>query len=90
MELMQASRQWATRPRDERFVSLPDLQAFLRNQKDNSRRVTVANRDITVKPAGASHRDLVVTGPNGGAYAPSHWPAWASRRRASCAPCRPS
>ena len=35
--LMQASRQWATRPADERFLSLLELQAFTHRQLNNSR-----------------------------------------------------
>jgi hypothetical protein len=31
--LMQASRQWATRPADERFLSLLELQAFTQSSQ---------------------------------------------------------
>lgn len=34
--LMQASREWATRPDDERFATLEDLQAATRDRRDNS------------------------------------------------------
>ena len=37
MNLMQASKQWATRPSDERFVSLLDMQAHFQHQRENSR-----------------------------------------------------
>lgn len=74
MELMQASRQWATRPADERYTSLVDMLAHFRAQRVSSREVIVPSRRITVDAvADGSHKGLVITGPNGHAYAPTNW-----------------
>ena len=71
MELMQASHQWATRPSDERFVSLLDMQAHFDHQRVNSRAVVVPSKRINCEPT-ADHQGMLITGPNGHAYAPSH------------------
>lgn len=68
-----ASQQWASRPDDERFTSLVDLHTHLQNVRDHSRSVVVANRDITVVPAGSDHKGIGITGPNGHTYFPSNW-----------------
>lgn len=47
-QLTQASRQWATRPNDERFVNLHELAAKVAHQKDMSYAKIVASRDISV------------------------------------------
>lgn len=72
MELMQASRQWASRPSDERFLSLPAMQDHFDTQRGHSRAVVVPSRKLLCQPAD-DHRGLALTGPNGHAYAPSHW-----------------
>jgi hypothetical protein len=72
MELMQASKQWSTRPADERFVSLTDMQAHFANQRANSRGTVCSSRKIQCEPT-EDNKGIVVTGPNGAAYAPTHW-----------------
>lgn len=72
MELMQASRQWMSRPSDERFTSLPDMQAHFDAQRVASREVVVSSRKISLVPQ-PDHKGLLVEGPNGHGYAPSHW-----------------
>lgn len=72
MELMQASRQWASRPADERFTSLTDMLEHFRNQRANSREVVVSSRRLQAVPQ-ADHKGLLIEGPNGHGYAPSHW-----------------
>lgn len=69
--LTQASREWATRPEDQRFLSLPELARYTAAQRADSRSVAVSNRRLHVEPTGAG--DLQVTGPNGHPYAPTHW-----------------
>ena len=72
--LSAASRQWATRPDDERFASLLSLDAFVQRQRQNSKGVVVSTRKINVAPAqGDDMRGLEITGPNGHAYAPTHF-----------------
>jgi hypothetical protein len=70
MELHQASRQWASRPDDERFTSLPALAAYTAYQRDHSKAVVVANRQLSVEPEG---EDLKIFGPNGHGYRPTNW-----------------
>jgi len=70
--LTAASRQWATRPSDERFTSLTDMLAHFTAQRRSSAAKVVPSRAITVAPAGDA-AGLVVAGPNGNGFAPSHW-----------------
>jgi hypothetical protein len=72
--LSTASHQWATRPADQRFVSLYDLDDHCATQRDASRAVTVSSRRINFEPSAQDPiRGLQVTGPNGHAYAPTHF-----------------
>lgn len=70
--IMTASTQWATRPADERFTSLIDMRDHFDNLRENSRAVVVSNRRIHAAPTD-DNEGLVITGPNGHAYAPSHF-----------------
>lgn len=72
MELMQASRQWSSRPADERFVSLDDMLAHFRDQRAHSREVVCPTSRLSLVPQ-ADHRGLLLEGPNGHGYAPTHW-----------------
>jgi hypothetical protein len=66
MELMQANRQWSSRPADERFTSLHALAAFTRNERANSARRTLSNRGVTVLPSTSDPLDIAVAlGKNG-------------------------
>lgn len=69
--LLDCNRQWASRPAEERFTSLPAMLGTMQALRDNSRAGVVPSRRLEVVPA-ADNRGLVVTGPNGHAYAPSH------------------
>lgn len=72
--LSQASHQWATRPADERFTSLTELHDHFKHQRDTSKVVTLANRDLRLVPSDqTASATLHVVGPNGGAYEPNHW-----------------
>lgn len=73
MELMQASRQWATRPDDERFLSLPDMYAMAQNAKAKSCPKIVSSRAITTRPVEGDTRGLVAVGPSGQAVNFTHW-----------------
>lgn len=73
MELMQASRQWSTRPSDQRFVSLLDLDAHVTGVRDNSHAKSMSSRGITVVPVDGDHEALQCVGPNGGAVNLTHW-----------------
>jgi hypothetical protein len=48
--LMQVSQQWATRPNDERFLSLEDLKAKVAQRKSESWTATPVTKDLRVLP----------------------------------------
>lgn len=73
MELMTASRQWASRPSDERFTSLTEMAAFAKRMKERSIGKTISSRGITAQPVSEDSRGLVVVGPNGGPVNLTHW-----------------
>lgn len=73
-ELMQASRQWATRPDDQRFVSLLDMQAHTGAIRANSRAVVLPNRKLHFQPAGDDAMNgMAIVGPSGNPATMSHW-----------------
>jgi hypothetical protein len=69
--ITQASHQWATRPADERFLSLPELFDHFARIREESRAVTITNRKINFVPD-SDNQGLRVYGPNGNGYAPTH------------------
>jgi len=71
--LTQASRQWATRPDDERFTSLTALHDHVTAIRNNSRASTVASRDLHAVPSDTDSRGLQIVGPSGHAANVSHW-----------------
>lgn len=71
--LMKASHQWATRPADERFVDLNDMHAHFTQRRSESREVVVPAKALRVTPDESDHQGLVVIGPQGTGYAPTHW-----------------
>lgn len=70
--LMQASRQWSTRPADERYTSLTDMLSHFQNQRSHSREVVVSTSRLNLVPQ-QNHKGLLLEGPNGHGYAPTHW-----------------
>ena len=50
MELMTASKQWATRPSDQRFVSLTEMQEFATKARRNSKASVVPSRSLYLRP----------------------------------------
>ena len=48
--LMQASRQWASRPADERYASLLDMQSTMTRRRERSRAAVESSRALTVVP----------------------------------------
>jgi hypothetical protein len=69
---MQANHQWSSRPADERFLSLTDLDGHFRARRAASRETIVASRKLTVTPA-EDNIGLTLLGPNGGFASPTHW-----------------
>ena len=71
--LTEASRQWASRPADERYTSLLALQQHTHAIRDHSRAVVVPSTSLRAVPTDANHQRLAVVGVNGHPYAPTHW-----------------
>lgn len=72
--LTQASNQWATRPFDQRFISLIELDQHCKAAKKASRAKQIESRALTVVPVNDSnHRGLAIRGPDGGNVLPTHW-----------------
>ena len=72
MELMQASRQWAKRPPEERFTNLTEMLEASRAFRNKSLSRRVANRDIRVAPVKDDPAGLAVT-LNGMPSTPNNW-----------------
>ncbi len=70
--LFTASRQWASRPTEERFLSLPELSSKLHAQKAVSRAIVTSSRSVRAVPT-EDNRGLVIEGNASRAYAPTHW-----------------
>lgn len=68
-----ASRQWASRPSDERFTSLLDMQEHFRQVRLSSRELIISSRKLTAMPIDGTTRELTIMGPSGVTYAPTHW-----------------
>lgn len=64
--------QWANRPADERFTSLPEMAAKLHARRAVSRAITTSSRALRVEPT-ADNRGLQVVSKAGVPYAPTHW-----------------
>lgn len=72
--LMQASRQWSSRPADERFLSLHELGAKVSYQRQHSAAKVVSSRKIEVQPDMKDvSRGIQIVGPNGNPVTPTHW-----------------
>jgi hypothetical protein len=71
--LTQAHRQWASRPADERFTSLTDMQAFAALSRQTSRSKVVSTREIELIPDDGDHKGLLIGARDGTQAAPTHW-----------------
>jgi hypothetical protein len=71
--LMKASNQWATRPADERYLSLPAMHEHFLHQRDHSRGAVIPSKKITVMPDATDENALGVVGEKGIPFAPTHW-----------------
>ena len=70
--LGQASQQWATRPPEERFTSLPAMRQALEVLRANSRSAVISSRKLSAVPTD-DNRGLLIEGPNGHATVPTNW-----------------
>lgn len=71
MELMQASQQWNSRTTDERFTSLPEMAHHFQVVRDQSKQIVLSSRSLRVTPT-EDNRGLMLSGPAGVPYAPTH------------------
>src|ERR1700746_3875468 len=71
--LHQASQQWMSRPADERYTSLLDMQAFKRRIRERSTPQALSSRDLEVYPTESNPRALLIQGPDKALHAPTHW-----------------
>ena len=71
--LTAASRQWATRPNDQRFTSLTTLLDRVRAERGNSVSKTVSTRVFEVQPVGEDHKGLQIVGQNGTPASMTHY-----------------
>lgn len=69
-----AHNQWATRPADERFLSLTDMLEHFRQIRERSRGVVVSNRKVQLRPQMFdADTGLALYGEAGVGYEPTHW-----------------
>lgn len=71
--IMTASRQWASRPSDQRFTSLLELYAFAKHAREHSVGKAISSRGLTAMPVEEDRDALVVVGPNGTPVTPTNW-----------------
>ena len=72
--LFHASRQWASRPDDQRFLSLTELHDTVARGRANSKATVLSTRQIEVQPANDDQtKGIQIVGPNGGVTTPTHW-----------------
>ena len=71
--LMHAHKEWASRPADERFVSLHDLDNHCQSLHNRSRDGIVGTRSISLEPVEGDQRALVARGPQGNTVELTHW-----------------
>ena len=72
-QLMQANKQWSSRPDDQRFLSLIELDAYVQAQRANSAAKIVSSRALTVHPVEGDAEALMLTGPNGAPVNITNW-----------------
>jgi Domain of unknown function (DUF932) len=71
---MQAHNQWASRPDDERFTSLIEMQLHFAKVRSESKALTVSTRRLQAQPRPTeSGKGIDIVGPNGHGYEPTHW-----------------
>jgi Domain of unknown function (DUF932) len=72
-ELMTASRQWASRPMDQRFTSLVELDNHCQYQREHCMAKVISSRGLTIQPVEEDAQALVCVGPNGGPVNITNW-----------------
>lgn len=85
-ELMQASQEWASRPDDERFLSLPDMLAVTSKSKARSISRNLKVDQLKIAPVKGSKKGLQLIGPSGN---PADFTNWSFSQLAAKAGARP-
>lgn len=70
--LTQASHQWATRPDDERFVSLYDMRDHFDARRNQSSQNVVSTRHLEAHPD-TDNKGLFIVGESKNPATPTHW-----------------
>lgn len=70
--LMKASHQWSSRPADERFTSLTEMQSHFARIRNESRETVVPSRRVHALPD-PDNKGLFIVGPDGEPYTATHW-----------------
>ncbi len=70
MDLTHASREWSSRPADERFVNLEEMRQVALASQARSREVVVSTKELNFT---GNVGQLLLHGPNGHGYTPTHW-----------------
>lgn len=71
--LTAASRQWASRPSDERFTSLLALDEHCQQLRASSAARVMTNRALMAVPVAGDNDGLAIEGPNGVPVNATHW-----------------
>ena len=71
--LMQANQQWASRPADERFLSLTALNDFTHSVRASSNARQISSRGLMALPVDGDHKALQVVGPSGARVDVTNW-----------------
>jgi hypothetical protein len=71
--ITKASHQWATRPNDQRFTSLTELNAHCQSLRDNSNGRVVSSRRLEAVPVSDDNKAILLQGPNGVPVDVTHW-----------------
>ena len=71
--LTAASRQWSSRPADQRFESLIALNDFVTGIRGHSHSKVLSSRGIQCAPVEGDRDGLMCVGPNGGPVNLTHW-----------------
>lgn len=72
MELMQASRQWMSRPDDQRFTSLIDMSKHFLEVRSQSHAHVLPSRRLYARPM-PDNQGLEILGPEGRHYSATHY-----------------
>lgn len=70
LNMMSANEQWRSRPADQRYTSLIELQTAMQHVMDRSAARVVASKALS---ADIDNGQLVVKGPSGKPAVPTHW-----------------